>query len=75
MGFTSVENPHLFALYKVAYRIAEAMKPHTLAKDVIKPCVIDMANIILGDGAARKLKQAVLSNDTVCKRINDLSID
>ena len=35
MGFTSVEKPHLLALYKVAYRIAKAMKPHTLAKELL----------------------------------------
>ena len=67
MGFTSIKKPHFLALYKVAYRIAKAMKPHTLAKEVIKPCVVDMADIILGDVA--------LSNDTICRRINDLSID
>ena len=75
MGFTSVEKPHLLASYKVAYRIAKAMKPHTLAEEVVKPCVIDMADIILGDGAARKLKQVALSNDTIARRIKDLSID
>ena len=35
----------------------------------------DMADIILGDGAARKLKQVALSNDTITRRIKDLSID
>ena len=75
MGFTSVEKPHLLASYKVAYRIAKEMKPHTFAKEVVKPCVIDMADIILGDGAARKLKQVALSNDTIARRIKDLSID
>ena len=48
MGFTSVEKPHLLVLYKVVYRIAKAMKPHTLAEKVIKPCVVEMADIILG---------------------------
>ena len=33
------------------------MKPHTLAEEVIKPCVVDMADIILGDVAARSLKK------------------
>ena len=34
-----------------------------------------MADIILGDGAARKLKQVALPNDIIVKRIKDLSID
>ena len=46
-----------------------------LAEEVIKPCVVDMADIILRDGAVRKLKQVALSNDTICRRINDLNID
>ena len=62
-------------LNKVAYFIAKAIKLHMLAKEVIKPCVVDMANIILRDGAVRKLKQVALSNDTICRRINDLNID
>ena len=75
MKFTSVEKPHLLASYKVAYRIAKAIKPHTLAKEVIKPCVVDISDIILKHGAARKLKQVALSNDAVHRRINDLSSD
>ena len=75
MGFTSVEKPHLLASYKVDYRIAKEIKPHTLAEEFVKPCVIDMADIILGDGAARKLKQVALSNDTIARRIKDLGID
>ena len=52
MGFASVEKPHFLASYKVVYRIAKAMKPQTLAEEVVKPCAIDMDDIILGDGAA-----------------------
>ena len=51
------------------------MKPHMLAEKIIKPFVVEMADIILEDGAAWKLKQVALSNDTVRRRINDLSID
>ena len=49
IGFTSIDNPHFLALYKVAYCIAKAMKPHTLAEEVIKPCDVDMA---VGDGGS-----------------------
>ena len=56
IGFTNVEKPHFLTFYRVAYHIAKAMKPHTFAKEVVKPCVIDMADIILGNNVARKLK-------------------
>ena len=46
-----------FSLRTKCLSHCKAMKPHTLAKEVIKLCVVDMADIILGDGAARKLKQ------------------
>ena len=75
MGFTKIKKPHLLASYKVAYCIAKAMKPHTLSEEVIKPCIVEMAEIILGEGAVRKFKQVALSNDTNHRRINDLIID
>ena len=75
MVFTGVEKPHLLTSYKVAYCIAKAVKPLLLAKKVIKPCVVDMTDIILGDGAVRKLKQVMLPHDTISRRIKDLSID
>ena len=53
MGFTRIKKPHLLASYKVAYLIAKAMKPHTLANEVIKPYVVDIADIVLGDVASR----------------------
>ena len=36
-GFTRVEKSRFHASYKVAYRIAKAMKPHTFSEKVIKP--------------------------------------
>ena len=59
----------------LAYRIAKAVKPHRLAEEVIASGVVDTADIIFEDDAARKLEQVALSNDTVRKRINGLSID
>ena len=37
MEFTSVEKPRFRASNKVAYRIAKAIKPHTLSEKIIKP--------------------------------------
>ena len=34
-----------------------------------------MADINFGYGAAKKLKQVALSNETVCRKINDFNID
>ena len=34
MGLTTIEKPHLLALYKVAYCITKAIKPHALAEKV-----------------------------------------
>ena len=51
------------------------MKHLTLAKEVFKPCVIGIADIILGDGAVRKLKQVALLNNTISSGIKYLSIN
>ena len=41
--------------YVVALEIAKQKKPHTIGKTLIKPCVLKMADIMLGKDAERKL--------------------
>ena len=41
----------------------------------MKPCVLEMAEIVLGKDAAKQLSQVSLSNDTVRQRIKDMSQD
>ena len=65
----------LEASYRIAFRIAQAKKPHTIGEELIKPCLIEATTLVLGGEKANKLKEISLSNDTVKKRISEMSQD
>ncbi|XP_050985391.1 zinc finger BED domain-containing protein 5 [Labeo rohita] len=72
---TSVNKNAQMASFKVAYRIARCKKPHTIAEQLILPAALDMVSVMLDETSAAKLKTIPLSNDTVAKRICDISND
>jgi len=74
-GFISHEKPLLQASYQVAYICAKKKKPHTIAEELVKPCALEMAKIMLGTEAQQKLQQIPLSNDVIRTRISDISKD
>ena len=41
------------ASYEVALEIAKQKKPHTIGESLIKPCVLKMANKVLGKDAEK----------------------
>ncbi|XP_048048380.1 zinc finger BED domain-containing protein 5-like [Megalobrama amblycephala] len=63
------------ASFKVAYRIAQCKKPHTIAEQLILPAAQDMVSVMLDETCAGKLKAIPLSNDTVARRIHNISDD
>ncbi|XP_063766181.1 zinc finger BED domain-containing protein 5-like [Eleginops maclovinus] len=63
------------ASYKVAYRVAQCKKPHSIAEELILPCAIDMVATMIDEATANKLKVIPLSNNTVGRRILDMSSD
>ena len=63
------------ASYRIAFRIAQAKKPLTIGEELIKPCLIEATTLVLGREKANKLKEISLSNDTVKKRISEMSQD
>ena len=74
-GFSPTAKPLLHASYQVAYLVAKSKKPHTIAKELTKPCALEMAKTVLGQEAARKLQQVSLSNDVIRNQIVDMSDD
>ena len=74
-GFSPPEKPLLLASYEVAYQIVKSKKPHTVGEELIKPCILKIADIVLGKEAAKKLQQVSLSNDVIHNRIIDMSED
>ena len=65
----------LEASCRIAFRIAQSKKPHTIGEELIKPCLIKATTLVLGKEKANKLEEISLSNDTVKKRISEMSQD
>src|SRR5260370_797871 len=64
------------ASYHVALRIAQRKKPHSIAEELIKPCLLETVKLVCDDGEAKKLEQTVsLSNNTIKRRIEEMSED
>ena len=65
----------LVASYKVAHLLAKRKKAHTDAESVIAPSVSIIVETMLGSDAADTVSKVPLSNDTISRRIEDLSSD
>ncbi|KAJ0178840.1 hypothetical protein K1T71_005615 [Dendrolimus kikuchii] len=61
------------ASYLVSYRIAQAGEAHTIAENLIKPCVLDITKCTFDEKSAKHLSKVPLSNDTVSRQIHDLA--
>src|SRR6218665_1006265 len=63
----------LKASYEVSRKIAAAKKPHSIGEQLILPCCKDIISNVLGSSELEKLKHVSLSNDTVRRRIAEMS--
>lgn len=72
---SKVNSNALLASFKVAYHIAKCKKPHTIAEELILPAAVDMAKIMIGEDAGKQLLKIPLSNNTISRRIDDISED
>ena len=54
-GFILTEKRLLVASYKIAYRIAKEKKPHSIAETLMKPCTLEITEIVCGSDQRRKL--------------------
>ena len=71
--FTTSNEKSLKASYLVSLRIAKTAQPHTIAKRLILPVAKDLVENLIGEAQARKLDQVPVSNNTVCRRIQDMA--
>ena len=62
------------ASYHVAYNIAKSKKPQ-IAKEMLKPFLLQMTKIVLGREALKKLELVLLSNNVFQSQISNLSSD
>jgi ribosomal protein L10 len=73
--FGSTQKPLLEASHKVAYLIAKNKKPHTIFENLIKPCALQMVEVVLGKQQRKQIAEIPLSNDVISSRILDMSAD
>jgi hypothetical protein len=71
----SIPAEALLASHKVAYHVAKCKKTHTIAEELILPSAVDMVSIMVGESAAKQLLNVSLSNNTITRRIYDMSED
>ena len=74
-NFFRKNNQLLEASYLMAFEIAKQKKTRTIGETLIKPCILKTACIVLGKEAEKKLAAISLSNNTIQRRIKDLSLD
>ena len=65
----------LEASFVVSHMIAKKMKAHTIGESLLKPAREQMVRIMLGDEAASEIGKVPLSDNTVARRISELSRD
>ena len=59
-GFVKEKKPALEASYRVALYIVKEKKPHTIAETLVKPCAMEMVQLLCGDEAKQKIAQIPL---------------
>lgn len=74
-SFFATNSKVVEASYVVALEIAKQKKPHTVGETLVKPCAMKMVEIVLGNGLEKKLAAVSLSDNTVQRRIADMSVD
>ncbi|XP_028659076.1 protein FAM200B-like [Erpetoichthys calabaricus] len=72
---TAVNEKALKASYIMPMRIAKSKKAHTVAESLIMPAALEICEIMLGKEDSRKLLSIPVSNDTIRRRICDMSND
>jgi len=65
----------LMASYLISLQIAKYKNPYSIGEELIKPSLTAACNEVLGQSAARKMKDIPMSNDTVERRISDMAED
>lgn len=63
------------ASFRISYHIAKSGKNHTIGENLILPSIKDSFHCMFGEKHFNKINATPLLNDTVCRRIKDISND
>ena len=58
--------------YLIALLIAKNKKPYTIGEDLIKPCMLQACEAVLGKQAVQRLQVIPMSANTVKPRIKEM---
>lgn len=73
--FSHTEMKAIKSSFAVAYQIAKQKKPFTIGERLLKPVMAEVAKIMFGETAATKIDSIPLSDNTISRRIVDMSQD
>lgn len=71
----TIADTALEASFKVAELIAKKMKPHTTGEEIIIPACNMIVETMLGKEARHQISKVPLSNNTISRRISEMSAD
>ena len=74
-SFTAENKLAVYFSYAASYQIAKQKKFHTIGKDLLMPVMKKVVKIMIGEKEYKKLDAVSLSNNTVKRRIADMSND
>ena len=72
---TKVSERALEASYLVAELVAKSKKPHTVGESLILPACKAIVNVMLGPDAVKEIAKVPLSDNSIARRIDDMSAD
>lgn len=73
--FSTVSQKALVASFEVSYLIAKTKKPHSIGESLVLPAAIKIVTAMHGEAYANDLKSIPLSDNTVSRRISNISDD
>ena len=65
----------VYSSYAASYQIAKQKKAHTIGEGLLMPVMKEVVKIMIGEKECKKLDAISLSNNTVKRRIADMSND
>jgi len=71
----TVSDESQIACYEVAELIAQKTKSHSIDESLVLYSCIEIVKIIFGDEASNVISKIPLSNHTIQRRINDMSMN
>lgn len=73
LHFTKINEKAMRASYLISYRIAKTGTAHTIGETLVLPAIKDTVEIMFGENSLKEVETIPLSNNTVMRRIGEMS--